>query len=723
MIKKELLAIYYLGDKEDLSTYVCTGSLPNGENKTKRVSLFRNPSGTRFICTIQTDIDIILSNSNDNKQQFSSDNSKISLGDKISLKCSSSSNINDFDIPVRWRFPSHSTDVVIKDDNILTIDSVMSSNFGVYECFYSIDDIYYTGHLNLTTKINLDEKSLNHLKSPPIPTPTPTISTSFMTESTIENNDEYFNIKIIASGSVNDGYLKFICEANFAFDFKWIKNNGYFSSNVRIDNNILHFDSFYPIDVDIYTCVAKSYNTVRNKSLAFDYNYNYFILPNSNEIVEKASPQIIEIYQHGLAELNNKFELECVVNSFGEKVYFLWLFNSVQVNRTRTNKLAFNSLEERDGGDYTCRVYNSYGYDSKVLSLAILNKVTRTTTTTTTTTITTTTTTTIITTTTTTTTTIAVTTKRPEIVIKKNKIHKQAKIQILSDPHRDHIENGMIKLKCSSDIKDGIYNWTLIHGPFSENTFVDKDILLLKPFTRKNVGIYKCTVHNIEKTIEATRRININLRDHQDSSSINSDSMSKTSYNNSLEPLKNEYIFDISNKIRINMISPVDQLKRGGNIQLKCSIDDPYLKVVWLKRGGRFSARASLKHEQDQLNNAILQIKNFQKHDLGVYICRARLGPRLIINHDHNNNNNNKVLGESHYYLMASDLKSFDIDDQILYGPDLEIKKICNKDGFNCDRPFDADEPILLQCEVGNFGNSHLFFYYHTLNLNSIELN
>ena len=99
------------------------------------------------------------------------------------------------------------------------------------------------------------------------------------------------------------------------------------------------------------------------------------------------------------------------------------------------------------------------------------------------------------------------------------------------------------------DIPDAVYSWTILNSTtLSKNAKVENDILLLKPFTKKVAGIYNCQAVNAKLNMIASKRININAAADK------------------------KAIHDVSDKIKILVESPKNQLKKGGQIRLRCSI-------------------------------------------------------------------------------------------------------------------------------------------------------
>lgn len=178
----------------------------------------------------------------------------------------------------------------------------------------------------------------------------------------------------------------------------------------------------------------------------------------------------------------------------------------------------------------------------------------------------------------------------------------------------------------------------------------------------------------MERNEQASRRININIESNDDSSSSSSQ-----------QP--KEHI-DITHKIRIELLSPPSEMKRGGTIRLKCSVDEPNAGVVWTKRGSKFSSRAS-GSATESLHTALLTIKNFQHDDLGVYICKAKsLDASKSV----------ALKGELLYYLMSSQF-GFAPNEQLLLGPDTHIESSCGGWNESCR----IGEPLTIKCEITNF--------------------
>lgn len=94
--------------------------------------------------------------------------------------------------------------------------------------------------------------------------------------------------------------------------------------------------------------------------------------------------------------------------------------------------------------------------------------------------------------------------------------------------------------------------WSLVNGTFSKDARVEGDTLTLEPFTRESAGVYRCLAYNIERNEQASRRININIE--------------------STAAMEPRQIVDITHKMRIEMISPHSEMKKGGTIKLKCTV-------------------------------------------------------------------------------------------------------------------------------------------------------
>ena len=308
-----------------------------------------------------------------------------------------------------------------------------------------------------------------------------------------------------------------------------------------------------------------------------------------NDHKETRMPKIIEIYQNGELELGDSYELDCLADLEGSHVE--WYFKGRKFNRTnnygyRSNKLVFNRLMFRDEGVYECVVSNEFGSDMKSVEIKLRITTTPTPLPTTTTRI--------------LSTTSLITTNDD---INENNYQPKNKhsirIQVLSDPIKDHIENGVVKLKCLSDFQNVIYEWIKLNDSVSKNTKMENDILILEPFNKENAGVYRCKATNLDTNQELTKRININI-----------DARPKP-------------LIDLSDKLKIELLSKPNELTKGGIVKLKCTVDYPNVGVIWTKRGSKFSSRA-FGSPTKALNTAIITINNFQKDDLGIYVCKGK---------------------------------------------------------------------------------------------------
>jgi hypothetical protein len=70
----------------------------------------------------------------------------------------------------------------------------------------------------------------------------------------------------------------------------------------------LHFEPFEIKDIDVYTCVVEYADGLVEKSIGFDYNFNYFKLKDQ---ADKSPPKIIEIYRFGEQRVDTQYELNC----------------------------------------------------------------------------------------------------------------------------------------------------------------------------------------------------------------------------------------------------------------------------------------------------------------------------------------------------------------------------------------------------------------------------
>ena len=129
--------------------------------------------------------------------------------------------------------------------------------------------------------------------------------------------------------------------------------------------------------------------------------------------------------------------------------------------------------------------------------------------------------------------------------------------------------------------------------------------------------------------------------------------------------------------------------------------------VIWTKRGRKFSNRSS-GIQTESLSIAILTINDFQKEDLGIYVCKAKAINSAKYNYK----------GEKHQYLLASQLEGFDLSEQALINPDINVQVECdNQDNESedaeqenaenaCTNDLVLGESLLLRCHIENFGTS-----------------
>ncbi len=69
------------------------------------------------------------------------------------------------------------------------------------------------------------------------------------------------------------------------------------------------------------------------------------------------------------------------------------------------------------------------------------------------------------------------------------------------------------------------------------------------------------------------------------------------------------------------------------------------------------------------------------------------------------------VKGEMIYYLMARDF-GFDEADQLVLGPELDIKVNCNQENNECIEPVRYGDSVLLTCNINSFGKNFLKIFH-----------
>ena len=120
------------------------------------------------------------------------------------------------------------------------------------------------------------------------------------------------------------------------------------------------------------------------------------------------------------------------------------------------------------------------------------------------------------------------------------------RIQVLSTPSNENTNNPMLKLKCISDLGNPVFEWKYLNGSMPRNVDTSSDILTISPFTQYNSGSYICTAYYPLTNEHAFKIINIHS--------------------------KFKSTINLSDKIRVDLISSPYELRRGGNVKIRCSI-------------------------------------------------------------------------------------------------------------------------------------------------------
>ena len=225
--------------------------------------------------------------------------------------------------------------------------------------------------------------------------------------------------------------------------------------------------------------------------------------------------------------------------------------------------LVFESLKESDHGEYECVVQNENGFDTRRAHIDLSRRV-----------------------------------EQPTTV----KSNSSIRIQVLSDPATDHVENGLVKLQCISGIDKALYEWSLINKTFSPNVRITGNVLILEPFLKENVGVYRCLAFSAHTGEHVSRRISINIEAAGE------------------RELSKPPVLDISSKLQVRVVSGPEQNRRGGSVVLRCDAasDSPpdIGGLVWSKRGSKFSPRAftlsPAAAHNSSLTATILEIRNFK---------------------------------------------------------------------------------------------------------------
>ena len=168
-------------------------------------------------------------------------------------------------------------------------------------------------------------------------------------------------------------------------------------------------------------------------------------------------------------------------------------------------------------------------------------------------------------------------------------------VKIISDPFFLRSFRNL-KLKCISDMPDAVYIWSMVNGTLRTNLRVRNDILIFKPFTNVNAGSYECTVYSGKSGRKISRRVHLRAE------------------------ANSKKVLDVSDRIRIEVLSE-GSVRLGEGIQLRCSVNDVNLRVVWLMQCGEFVRRVAA--QEYVLDASVVTFRRFGAKDGGTYKCRA----------------------------------------------------------------------------------------------------
>lgn len=149
---------------------------------------------------------------------------------------------------------------------------------------------------------------------------------------------------------------------------------------------------------------------------------------------------------------------------------------------------------------------------------------------------------------------------------------------------------------------------------------------------------------------------------------------------------------NLSDLIKISLITNPHELKIGSNVRLKCTIDNFDSEVYWTRRGYRLSDRTITSSTK---NSAIISINDFQKEDFGVYLCKAKAIDKIL---------EYKIKGHASFYLMPSDfgISSHGVK---LLGPEVSLK--CDNQEADCEKNLNFGDKFEIICEINEFGNNN----------------
>ena len=168
----------------------------------------------------------------------------------------------------------------------------------------------------------------------------------------------------IANGSVR---VDFMCTADEASSYYWLKENGNISSNAEgINTNNLLLRNILPSDSGHYQCVAVNENGMSYSNYATltvegnDYSCYLFITTCMHFTV--LPPEVNITPAEVQTTEGETVNFSCIARGLGDNNFtYQWFLNDFPVAGQATAKLIINDVSIEDTGDYTCFVKNPYG--------------------------------------------------------------------------------------------------------------------------------------------------------------------------------------------------------------------------------------------------------------------------------------------------------------------------------------------------------------------------
>ena len=161
--------------------------------------------------------------------------------------------------------------------------------------------------------------------------------------------------------------VEFMCLANGALSYFWLKENGSISSTAEgINTNNLLLQNILPSDSGHYQCVAVNENGrsfSNSATLTVEGTIILVIFVEIYVYILTVLPPEVHISPTEVQTTEGKtVELFCRAHGLGANSFtYQWFFNDLPVTGQTTPNLVISEVSEGNAGDYVCFVRNSYG--------------------------------------------------------------------------------------------------------------------------------------------------------------------------------------------------------------------------------------------------------------------------------------------------------------------------------------------------------------------------